>query len=83
MITELEPPTQTIKVLKHESPTEKLLQQIEKILADNRMNIYITGTGLSLDHKGSVFAIRDIENRDATVSLPRSVESEKLVLLDT
>lgn len=70
-----------MNLFRFDSPLEQKLQKVEALLQE--LNLRIEFTGYQMDiidgNGGGAGFVMDIENRDNSRSLPRFVESERLV----
>ena len=78
-----------IKIAKPQHPCEVTLQEIESILEKNNMRIVMAPGGLAMVHypenkpnTSHRFTISDTENGQLSRSLPRMIDSERLVLVE-
>ena len=70
-----------MKLFRVDSPLEQKLQKVESLLRE--LNLRIEFNGYQMDiidgNGGGAGFVMDVENRDNSFSLPRFVESERLV----
>ncbi len=69
----------TIKIASQYHPLEKMLQQIEQILRENKAEI--TGfSEIAIAHNGRIYRIMDTESKETSNCLPRFLDSEKIMV---
>lgn len=73
-----------ISVYKTDSNIEKKLQQVESLLRGLNLTIEWNSDGLNIVEGAEDLRVRimDTESRDATTTLPRMFESERLVIVE-
>lgn len=74
-----------MNLCKTEHPLEQCLQEVEQVLERYGCVLSVSfGGGLQIESgRGGVRGeLKDIDNRDTSTALPRSVESERLVLIN-
>ena len=69
-----------MKVVKPDAPPEKALQELEDVLQKHKMQITHGYRGFEVSFGGQSYELRDIEMYEGSQSLPRMVDSERMVL---
>lgn len=71
-----------MKIATEIHPVEKALQEVEGVLNKHGMRIYYSYDGLELEMGGVSYKMKDIENHEKVLQIPRFVESERIIVSD-
>lgn len=71
-----------MRYAKENSSPEIALQEVESVLQKHGMTIERSFNGLAVIYKGKEYRLRDVESGEGFGQLPRSLESERMQLVE-